>query len=107
MSNKSRKRIKHEQRVRIAMLERKLKELRGKAAEYETITLHSKLIMRPERDPGRYNAILEMETEQAVRGMVKNLIHSKANQIDETREYSPTYGYVKGYELTLKVFKKR
>lgn len=107
MSNKSRKRIKHEQRVRIAMLERALRRANERLVTEEPITLHAKFIMRPERDPVRAEAVLKMETERAVRLMVENIIHSGALEIKETRELSLTYDLIKGYELTLRVLKRR
>lgn len=107
MANKSRKRIKHEQRVRIAALERQLESLRKNEVQYEQIEVTAKCIIHPDSDPIRYNAVLEMESERAVRNMAEQLIHHGAVERVEMRVFDPRWGVIRGYEFKLKALKRR
>lgn len=107
MANKSRKRIKNEQRVRIAALEREIKRLRTEAGRYETITLRGKCIVTPDISFPRYDEVLKMESEKVCRDMLEKLMHSGAVERTKTYTYSPRYGKIDAYEFTLNVLKRR
>lgn len=107
MRNKSRKRVLHEQRVRIAQLERQLEEKRAQSDLYDIVPIKMRSIMPPERDSYRRQKFLEMEREKTIRIMVEQIIERGAYDIIETREFSPRYGTVTGYEITIRLLRKK
>ena len=106
MRNKSRKRILHEQRVKVASLERQLAILRERSVIYDPETIKARILMSPHARPEHYNDILKMESERVCRDMIEKLLYSGLVEITKTRE--PTYnGYADCYEYTLRVLRRR
>lgn len=106
MRNKSRKRILHEQRVKIASMERQMEMLRAKATIYDPETLEARILISPHTRPEHYDDILKMESERVCRDMVEKLLYIGAVEITKTRE--PTYnGYADCYRYTLRVLRRR
>lgn len=106
MRNKSRKRILHEQRVKIASMERQLRKLRQESVIYDPEIIEARVLMSPHTRPEHYNDILKMECEKMCRNMIEKLLYSGAVEITKTRE--PTYnGYADCYRYTLRVLRRR
>lgn len=107
MRNKSKKRIKHEQRVRIAQLERQLMQMREMVEKYNFDTIESKCFIPPyARRSVHYEDILRTEYERACRGMLEKLMRSGAVEKVQTRELSVQYGWYDCYTFRLRVLKK-
>lgn len=108
MANKSKKRIKHEQQVYVAKLERELKKLRSETMEYEVLELESRHLIAPTFDAAYEEKILGYTFEKACRDMAEKIMHSGAVKIDKTREFAPNRcGKVDCYKFALKVLKRR
>ena len=109
MANKSKKRIKHEQHVYIAKLERELKELRAKSMIYEVVELNfSRLITPHVRDAFRYEQILERSYEEACRAMAEQLMQRGAVELTKTRVFNSTWhADSERHDYTLRVLKRR
>ena len=106
MRNKSRKRILHEQRVKISSMEREMAILRANATRYDPETLEARILISPHTRPEHYDDILKMESERVCRDMVEKLLYVGAVEITKTRE--PTYnGYADCYRYTLRVLRRR
>lgn len=108
MANKSKKRIKHEQFVYVAKLEREVRRLRREARENEPLVLEvSKMITPDIRDACYYEKILEMTYEAVAREMAEKIMKSHAIEIKETREFDFWRGRIDRYIFTLRVLKRR
>lgn len=111
MANKSKKRIKHEQHVYVAKLEREIKRLRAEASMYETLVLKVSRLVSPDiplsRSADYRERIAEMVFEEACREMGYQLMKSDAVEIEKTREYDVWRPPVDRYNYTLRVLKRR
>lgn len=107
MANKSRKRIKHEQRVYIRRLEQELYKLRRDAVKCDLITVHASfsLPVMP-NEPARYRACLEMEFEQAIRNIATQLYRNDVIEVEKTPMFMGAYDGER-YDLKLTVLKKQ
>ena len=106
MCNKSRKRILHEQRVKIASMERQMAILRANATRYDPEIIEARILMSPHTRPEHYDDILKIECEKVCRDMIEKLLYSGAIEITKTRE--PTFnGYADCYRYTLRVLRRR
>lgn len=108
MANKSKKRIKHEQHVRMMALEREVRLLRAEARMNEPVVLKvSKLITPDLRDAVSYDKILEMTYEDVARAMAEQMMKSNVIEIKETREIDFWRGRIDRYDFTLRVLRRR
>ena len=108
MANKSKKRIKHEQHVRMMALEREVRLLRAEARMNEPVVLKvSKLITPDLRDAVYYDEILKMTYEEVARAMAEQILKSNVIEIKETREFDFWRGRIDRYDFTLRVLKRR
>lgn len=106
MRNKSRKRILHEQRVKIASMERQLRILRQESVRYDPEIIEARFLVSPHTRPEHYDDILKMESERVCRDMIEKLLYSGLVEITKTRE--PTFnGYADCYRYTLRVLRRR
>lgn len=106
MRNKSRKRILHEQRVKVASMERQMAILRAEATRYKPETIEARILISPHTRIEHYDDILKMESERVCRDMIEKLLYSGAIEVTKTREY--TYnGYADCYRYTLRVLRRR
>lgn len=106
MRNKSRKRILHEQRVKIASLERRLAISRAESARYDPVTLEARVIIPPYTRPEHYGDILKMESEKFCRDMIEKLMYSGAIEVTKTRDFIYD-GYADCYRYTLRVLRRK
>lgn len=110
MANKSKKRIKHEQHVYVAKLEREIKRLRAEASMYETLVLKVSHLVSPDilaHSADYRERIAEMTFEEACRKMGYQLMKSGAVEIEKTREFNVYRPPADRYDYTLRVLKRR
>ena len=106
MRNKSRKRLLHEQRVRIAELERQNRILRTECVRYDPETFEARILISQHERPDRYEGILKMESERILHNMIEKILHSGAVEITKTREFMYD-GISDCYRLKLTVLRRR
>lgn len=106
MRNKSRKRLLHEQRVRIAKLEQQNRILRMECVRYDPEIYEARILISPHERPDRYEGILKMESERMLYNMIEKILHSGAVEITKTHEFMYD-GIADCYRLRLTVLKRR
>lgn len=104
MANKSRKRMKHEQRLYISRLEQEIRKLHRDAVKYDPITIHASFILPTMDDSARHQACFEMEVERAVRNIVTQMRRDDVIEVVKTPIFMGAHdGY--RYDLKLTVLK--
>lgn len=110
MANKSKKRIKHEQHVRMMALEREVRLLRAEARMNEPVVLKVSRIISSDvlaHSADYSERIAEMVFEEACREMSEQLMKSGVVEIEKTREYDVWRPPADRYNYTLRVLKRR